>query len=204
MAQAIFVLVDWLDQSFFIFIIIYYNLTWRCFVIKNKKDSAQINEEIRDKEVRLIDSDGEMIGVVPIKEAQSKAEEKDLDLVKIAANATPPVCRIMDYGKYMFEQSKKDKEIRKNQKITNIKEVRLSASIETHDFNFKVKRAITFLKSGDKLKVSMRFKGREMNYTSIGVEVLNKFAEAIEEVGVVERKPKLEGRQMIMIVNPKQ
>jgi len=163
-----------------------------------------INEEIRDKEIRLIDADGSMVGIVETKEAQKMAASKNLDLVKIAPQGVPPVCRIMDYGKYMFELAKKEKEAKKNQKVVSIKEVRISASIEDHDFNFKVKNALKFLQDGDKVKVSIKFRGREMNYTSLGVEVLGKFAEAIAEVGVVERKPKLEGRSMIMILNPKQ
>lgn len=162
-----------------------------------------INEEIRDKEVRLIDTDGSMIGIVPVKEAQKLANSKNLDLVKIAPQASPPVCKIMDYGKYMFELSKKEKEARKNQKTINIKEVWIKPTIEEHDFNFKVKNAYRFLKDGDKVKVSVRFRGREMNYTSLGHDVLEKFAEAVKEVGAVERKPKLEGRSMIMILNPK-
>lgn len=163
-----------------------------------------INEEIRDKEIRLIDVDGTMIGIISAKEAQKLANSKNLDLVKIAPQASPPVCRIMDYGKYMFELAKKEKEARKNQKIISVKEIRISASIEDHDFNFKVKNAYKFLKDGDKVKVSVKFRGREMNYTSLGEEVLGKFAEAIQDVGVVERKPKLEGKSMIMILNPKQ
>ncbi len=168
------------------------------------KEELMINEEIRDKEVRLIDSDGNMLGIISSKEAQKLASSKNLDLVKIAPQAVPPVCRIMDYGKYMFELAKKEKEARKNQKVISIKEVRVSASIEDHDFNFKVKNAFKFLKDGDKVKVSVKFRGREMNYTSLGEEVLGKFAEAVEEVATVERKPKLEGKSMIMILNPKQ
>lgn len=163
-----------------------------------------INEEIRDKEVRLIDADGSMLGVTPIKEAQKLAGQKNLDLVKIAPQADPPVCRIMDYGKYMFEQAKKEKEARKNQKVISVKEVRLSPSIEDHDFEFKLKNASKFLKDGDKLKVSVKFRGREMNHTSLGSEVLEKFAEGIKDIGVIEKKPKLEGKNMIMFVNPKQ
>jgi len=163
-----------------------------------------INEQIRDKEVRLIDADGSMLGVVSSKEAQFKANEKSLDLVKIAPKAKPPVCRIMDYGKYMFELAKKEKEARKKQKVISVKEIRLSASIEEHDFEFKLKNAIKFLKDGDKVKVSVKFRGREMNYTALGKKVLERFAEAVEELGTVERKPKLEGRNMIMIINPKQ
>ncbi|MEN2774324.1 translation initiation factor IF-3 [Acetivibrio clariflavus] len=163
-----------------------------------------INEQIRDKEVRLIDVDGTMIGIMSSKEALELANAKSLDLVKIAPQASPPVCRIMDYGKYMFELSKKEKEARKNQKVISVKEIRLSASIEEHDFEFKVKNAIRFLKDGDKVKVSVKFRGREMNYTDLGQQVLEKFAEAVKEYGSVEKKPKLEGRSMIMIINPKQ
>ncbi len=163
-----------------------------------------INEEIRDKEVRLIDADGSMLGIMAAKDAQKLAATKNMDLVKISPQAVPPVCKIMDYGKYMFEQAKKEKEARKNQKVISIKEVRISATIEDHDFNFKAKNAIKFLEDGDKVKVSVRFRGREMNYTSLGNEVLNKFAETVKDVGVVEKKPKLEGRSMIMILNPKQ
>ena len=163
-----------------------------------------INEDIRDKEVRLIDADGSMLGVMPIKDAQKLASTKNLDLVKIAPQAAPPVCRIMDYGKYMFELAKKEKEARKNQKIISLKEVWIKPSIEDHDFSFKVKNACKFLKDGDKVKVSVRFRGREMHYTSLGEEVLRKFADAVAEVGIVERKPKLEGKSMIMILNPKQ
>ncbi|AEV69568.1 bacterial translation initiation factor 3 (bIF-3) [Acetivibrio clariflavus DSM 19732] len=172
------------------------------FVIN--KNELMINEQIRDKEVRLIDVDGTMIGIMSSKEALELANAKSLDLVKIAPQAFPPVCRIMDYGKYMFELSKKEKEARKNQKVISVKEIRLSASIEEHDFEFKVKNAIRFLKDGDKVKVSVKFRGREMNYTDLGQQVLEKFAEAVKEYGSVEKKPKLEGRSMIMIINPKQ
>ena len=168
------------------------------------KNELMINEEIRDKEVRLIDADGTMLGIMATKEAQKLANSKNLDLVKIAPQGVPPVCKIMDYGKYMFELAKKEKEARKNQKIISIKEVRVSPSIEDHDFEFKVKNAYKFLKDGDKVKVSVKFRGREMHYTSIGHEILDKFAEAVKDVGVVEKKPKLEGKSMIMILNPKQ
>lgn len=163
-----------------------------------------INEEIRDKEVRVIDADGSMLGVMPIKDAQKLASSKNLDLVKIAPQAAPPVCKVMDYGKYMFELAKKEKEAKKNQKVISIKEVRISPSIEDHDFTFKVKNAYKFLQDGDKVKVSVKFRGREMNYTSLGEQMLSKFAEAIQDVGIVERRPKLEGKNMIMILNPKQ
>lgn len=163
-----------------------------------------INEEIRDKEVRVIDSDGNMLGIISVVEAQRLANSKNLDLVKIAPQAVPPVCKIMDYGKYLFELAKKEKEARKNQKVISIKEVWIKPNIEEHDFSFKVKNAYKFLKDGDKVKVSVRFRGREMNYTALGEQVLKRFADAIVDVGTVERRPKLEGRSMIMILNPKQ
>lgn len=193
------------------FIVFYYNEDLKfIFCLLNSEVSAisknelMINEDIRDKEVRLIDADGTMIGITATKEAQKLASSKNLDLVKIAPQGVPPVCKIMDYGKYMFELAKKEKEARKNQKIISIKEVRVSPSIEDHDFEFKVKNAYKFLKDGDKVKVSVKFRGREMHYTSIGNEILAKFAELVEEVGTVEKKPKLEGKSMIMILNPKQ
>ncbi|ACL76947.1 translation initiation factor IF-3 [Ruminiclostridium cellulolyticum] len=167
-----------------------------------RKNQVPINEEIRDPEVRLIDADGAMLGVMSSKEAQKMAITKNLDLVKIVPNGAPPVCKIMDYGKYLFEQAKKEKEAKKNQKVVSIKEVRLSAKIEEHDFDVKVKNAYKFLKDGDKVKVSIRFRGREMKYTSDGKEVLEKFANAVSEVGVAERQPKLEGRSMMIILSP--
>lgn len=162
-----------------------------------------MNEDIRDNEVRLIDSDGSMLGVLPTKEAQKLAYSKNLDLVKIVPNAVPPVCKIIDYGKSVFEQAKREKEAKKNQKLSSLKEVRFSATIEEHDFEFKVKNAYKFLKDGNKVKASIRFKGREMKYTVSGKEVLDKFAEAVKDVGVVEKQPKLEGRSMIVIIVPK-
>lgn len=162
-----------------------------------------MNEEIRDREIRLIDSDGTMLGVMSSKEAQELAITKNLDLVKIVQSSVPPVCKIMDYGKAMFEQAKKEKESRKNQKVTTIKEVRLSATIEEHDFDFKVKNAYKFLKDGDKVKVSIRFRGREMKYTVSGKDVLQKFADIVKDVGTVDKQPKLEGKIMMMIINPK-
>jgi len=162
-----------------------------------------MNEDIKDKEVRLIDSDGTMLGVLPTVEAQKLADSKNLDLVKIVPNAAPPVCKIIDYGKSVFEQAKKEKETKKNQKVVTLKEVRLSATIEEHDFEYKVKNAYKFLQDGDKVKASIRFRGREMRYTTAGQEVLIKFADAVKDVGVVDRLPRLEGKSMIMILNPK-
>ena len=163
----------------------------------------QINEEIRDKEVRLIDSDGSQLGVVSIQQAMDTAIQRGLDLVKIAPKAEPPVCRVMDYGKFRFEQAKKEKEARKNQKVVDIKEVRLSAKIDVADFNVRVKQAEKFLGSGDKVKASIRFRGREMAHTDIGLTVMQRFAEACAEFGTVEKAAKLEGRQMLMFIAPK-
>lgn len=171
----------------------------RCSNIKD----LHINEQIRDKEVRLVGADGEQVGIMPTKKAQEMANESRLDLVKVAPNAKPPVCRIMDYGKYKYEMQKKEKEARKNQKTITIKELRLSPSIEEHDLNVKVNKAIKFLQNEDKVKVSVRFRGREMGHTELGREVLNRFAERISEVGFVEKKPKLEGRNMTMFLAPK-
>jgi translation initiation factor IF-3 len=176
-------------------------ISWRCFIIK--KNDILINEEIKDKEVRLVDSDGSMLGIVKLAEAQQLAAAKTLDLVKIAPQAEPPVCKIMDYGKYLFEISKKEKESKKSQKVTSMKEVRLSPSIEDHDFNFKVKNAIKFLKEGDRVKVSVRFKGREIAYSTAGRTVLKKFAESCTEFATIEKEPKLDGRSMIMFLQPK-
>ncbi len=168
--------------------------------ISNKE--LQINEEIRDKELRVIGADGEQIGVMDARKAQSLANEKGLDLVKIAPQAKPPVCKIMDYGKYKFELAKREKENRKNQKVVNIKEVQLSPSIDTNDFNTKCNHAIKFLKSGDKVKVTVRFRGRELSHSEIGETLLARFAEQTKEYGNVERPAKLEGRNMTMFLAP--
>ncbi|MBR6531399.1 MAG: translation initiation factor IF-3 [Clostridia bacterium] len=164
---------------------------------------TQINEEIRDKEVRVIDSDGNQLGVMPIEEALRLAEEKNTDLVKIAPQAKPPVCKIMDYGKYRFEQAKREKEAKKNQRVIEIKEVRLSLNIDTHDFETKVGHAIKFLKSGNRVKVSIRFRGREMAHPENGLVTMNKFADACSEFGTVEKPAKLEGRSMLMFLAAK-
>ena len=163
----------------------------------------QINEEIRDKEVRLIDSDGSQLGIVTIQQAMDTAIQRGLDLVKIAPKAEPPVCRVMDYGKFRFEQAKKEKEARKNQKVVDIKEVRLSAKIDVADFNVRVKQAEKFLNAGDKVKASIRFRGRELAHTDIGLTVMQRFAEACAEFGTIEKAAKLEGRQMLMFIAPK-
>lgn len=163
-----------------------------------------INEDIKDKEVRVIGADGEQLGVMDISEAQRLSMEKNLDLVKIASQATPPVCRIMDYGKHRFEQAKRDKEARKNQKIIETKEIRLSLNIDIGDFNTKVKQATKFLAEGNKLKVSIRFRGREMAHPAIGFEVMDRFAKVIADCGNVERAAKFEGRHMLMFIASKQ
>ena len=162
-----------------------------------------INEEIRDKEVRVIGSDGSQMGVMNLNAALDAAANQNLDLVKIAPQATPPVCKIMDYGKYKFELAKRDREAKKNQKVVNIKEIRISPSIDTNDFNTKVNHTVKFIKSGDKVKVTVKFRGREVHHSSLGLNLLEKFAEVIEEVAIVEKKPKLEGRNMSMVVAPK-
>lgn len=162
-----------------------------------------INEEIRDKEVRLIGPDGEQLGIVDNKTAQVMAEEKNLDLVKIAPQAKPPVCRIMDYGKHKFELAKREKENRKNQKVVGLKEVRLTPNIDDHDFNTKMNQAIRFLKSGDKVKVSVRFRGREITHSSLGRDLLNRFRDGVEEFGGADKDIKLEGRNMAMVLSPK-
>ncbi len=178
-----------------------YILMWRCFNIS--KQEIQINEEIRDKEVRVIDSQGGQLGIMSAAKALELAAEKNLDLVKIAPQAQPPVCKIMDYGKYRFEQAKREKEARKNQHIVDIKEVRLSLNIDTHDFNTKLNHTQKFIKGGDKVKVSIRFRGREMGHPELGTEIMNRFAEACQEFANVEKPAKLEGRSMIMFLAPK-
>ncbi len=170
----------------------------RCLLISSKK--LAINEEIRDKEVRVIDEVGAQLGVMSIDQALSLAMEKSLDLVKIAPTAVPPACKIMDYGKYRFDLAKKEKEAKKNQHVVDVKEVRLSLAIDTHDFETKVNNGIKFLKHGDRVKASIRFRGREMKHASLGEEVLAKFAEACAEYGTVEKKPELEGRSMQMFL----
>ena len=163
----------------------------------------QINEEIRDKEVRVITGDGEALGIMSSQEALRIAEEKNLDLVKIAPQAVPPVCKIMDYGKYRFEQAKKEKEAKKNQHVVEVKEIRLSLNIDTHDFETKVNHARRFLTSGNKVKVSIRFRGREMAHTENGLVTMKQFADSCAEFSNVEKAAKLEGKSMMMFLAPK-
>lgn len=174
---------------------------WRCFIIG--KLEHQINEEIRDKEIRVIGDEGEQLGIMSSQDALALAEEKDLDLVKIAPNAVPPVCKIMDYGKFRFDQLKKEKEAKKNQRVVEVKEIRMSPSIDTNDLNTKIKNATKFLKEGNRVKVTVRFRGREMAHTSLGEDLLKKFGESCTEVAAVEKGAKLEGRNMSMFLSPK-
>ena len=174
---------------------------WRCFTIG--KLEHQINEEIRDKELRVIGADGSQLGIMTSSDALALAEEKDLDLVKIAPNAVPPVCKIMDYGKFRFEQLKKEKEAKKNQRVVQVKEIRMSPSIDTNDLNTKVKNAMKFLNDGNRVKVTVRFRGREMAHTSLGEVLLKQFGESCAEVATVEKGAKLEGRNMSMFLSPK-
>lgn len=162
-----------------------------------------INEQIRDREVRLIDEDGTQLGIMSAKDAQKLAREKNLDLVKIAPKANPPVCKIIDYGKFRYEQAKKEKEARKKQNIINVKEVRLSPNIEEHDIQTKLNQARKFLKNGDKVKVTIRFRGRELAHTSIGREILDDFAKELQEVCEIEKAPAMEGKNMIMFLTAK-
>ena len=162
-----------------------------------------INEQIRDKEVRLIDVDGTQLGIIAGRDAQRMADEKRLDLVKISPTAKPPVCKIMDYSKHKFDQSKKEKEARKRQRTVEIKELRLSPNIDTNDVNVKVKKAIEFLGDGDKVKVTMRFRGRELTRTETALGIMKDFVERISEVGNVDKPPKMEGRTMSMFLTPK-
>ena len=177
----------------------------RCVTIasNSKSNELEINEQIRDKEIRLIGADGAQMGIMSPRDALKMAIDKDLDLVKVAPQAKPPVCKILDYGKYRFEMQKKEKEAKKNQKVVELKEIRLSLNIDTNDFNTKVNQAAKFLQQGHKLKVSIRFRGREMAHTNLGETLLMDFAEACAEVANMEKNPKLEGRFMGMFLAPK-
>ena len=172
-------------------------------VLTIAKLDHQLNEEIQDKELRIIGEDGAQLGIMSAEEANALAEEQGLDLVKISPNAVPPVCAIMDYSKFCFDQKKREKEAKKNQRVVEIKEIRMSPSIDTNDFNTKVKNAMKFLKEGNRVKVSVRFRGREMAHTNLGEKLLMDFAEACAELSSMEKNPKLEGRFMGMFLAPK-
>lgn len=173
----------------------------RCFTIANAVH--QINEEITDKEIRLIGNEGEQLGIMSADEALRIAAERELDLVKIAPGSNPPVCKIMDYGKYRFEQAKKEKDAKKNQRVIEIKEIRMSPGIGDNDFNTKLKNGQKFLNDGNRVKVSVRFRGREMAHTDIGEVLLRNFAEKCADIANLDKAPKLEGRNMSMFLSPK-
>ena len=185
-------------RSFFVPIRLIHEIR-RCVPIND----LLINEDIREREVRVVNEQGEQLGIMPTVQALRLAEERQLDLVNIAPSAKPPVCKLMDYGKYRFEQSKKEKEIKKNQKIIETKEVRLSATIEDHDIDVRYRQAVKFLQDGNKVKVSIRFRGRQIAHSEIGSDVMMDFAERIKEYGVIEKKPAIEGRNMTMILVPR-
>lgn len=172
---------------------------WRCTIISD----LMINEQIRDKEVRLIGEDGEQLGVMSARDALKLAKEAELDLVKIAPTAKPPVCKIIDYGKYRYEMARKEKEAKKKQKITDVKEIRLSPNIEDNDLNTKVNSARKFIEKGDKVKVTLRFRGREMAHMASSKVILDVFAEKLSDIAVVEKPAKLEGRSMQIVLGEK-
>ncbi len=189
-------IIKWIpsESTFFI----YY---WRYKAISN--NDLFINEQIRDKEVRVIGVDNEQLGVMPIADARKLADEAGVDLVKIAPNAKPPVCRIVDYGKFKYEQLRKEKEARKKQKNVEIKEIRLSPNIDTNDLNTKVNAAKKFLEKGNRVKITLRFRGREMAHMGASVHILTDFAKALEDVAVIDKQPKVEGRSMTMFLTEK-
>ena len=172
-------------------------------VLTIAKLDHQLNEEIRDKELRVIGPEGAQLGIMSAAQANALAEEQGMDLVKISPNATPPVCKIMDYSKFCYDQKKREKDARKNQKVVEVKEIRMSPSIDTNDFNTKVKAAQKFLSDGNRVKVSVRFRGREMAHTNLGEKLLLEFAEATSEIANMEKNPKLEGRFMAIFLAPK-
>lgn len=172
-------------------------------VLTIAKLDHQLNEEIRDKEIRLIGADGAQLGIMSSAQANAMAEEQGMDLVKISPNATPPVCKIMDYSKFCFDQKKREKEAKKNQRVIEVKEVRMSPGIDTNDFNTKLKNAQKFLAEGNRVKASVRFRGREMAHTDIGVELLRDFADKCADIANLDKQPKLEGRSMSIFLSPK-
>lgn len=172
---------------------------WRCLTIS--KDML-VNETIRAREVRVIGANGDQIGVIPRQEALKMAQNANLDLVMVAPNSKPPVCRIMDFGKYRYEQQKREKEARRNQRTISLKEVRFSPTIEEHDFNTKLRNARRFIEKGDKVKASIRFRGRAITHSDIGREVLNRLAEECKDIAVIESRPRMDGRSMFLIMAP--
>lgn len=186
-------------SRFFVFYICFFISLRRCINIVN---DLRVNDRIRAKEVRLIDQEGEQIGIKSLDNALDAAAEQGLDLVEVAPQANPPVCRIMDYGKYKYEQAKKEKEAKKNQNVMNVKEVQMGVKIEDHDFNVKLKQARRFLNNKDKVKVRIRFRGREMMHKELGYDLMDRLIEQTKDIGKVESKPKMEGRNMMMFLTP--
>ena len=170
----------------------------------SKERDIQVNHEIRAREVRVIGADGTQLGIMPIREALREAQDVQLDLVRVASNAKPPVCKIMDYGKFKYEQSKREKEARKKQRVINVKETRMNPNIDEHDFLVRARKTLKFLENGDKVKASIRFRGREISHAKLGEEVLKKLADFVKEVAFVEKPPRVEGRNMVMILSPRQ
>ncbi|CCZ41904.1 translation initiation factor IF-3 [Clostridium sp. CAG:122] len=190
----------WIDFAIHIFFNIKkYIIIWRCTTISE----LMINERIRDREVRLVSESGEQLGIMSSREALKLAREADLDLVKIAPNAKPPVCKIIDYGKYRYELARKEKEAKKKQKTMEVKEVRLSPNIDTNDLNTKANQARKFISKGDKVKVTLRFRGREMAHVNYSKQILDSFYERLEDIAVVDKNPKMEGRSMVMFLSQK-
>ena len=190
----------WIDFAIHIFFNIKkYIIIWRCTTISE----LMINEQIRDREIRLIGSNGEQLGIMSAREAMKLAEEAELDLVKIAPNAKPPVCKIIDYGKYRYELARKEKEAKKKQKTVEVKEIRLSPNIDTNDLNTKVNAAKKFLSKGNKVKITLRFRGREMAHIAQSKHILDDFAKEVEDMAVVEKAPKQEGRSISMVLAEK-
>ena len=190
----------WTDFAIHIFFNIKkYIIIWRCTTISE----LMINERIRDREVRLVSESGEQLGIMSSREALKLAREADLDLVKIAPNAKPPVCKIIDYGKYRYELARKEKEAKKKQKTMEVKEVRLSPNIDTNDLNTKANQARKFITKGDKVKVTLRFRGREMAHVNYSKQILDSFYERLEDIAVVDKNPKMEGRSMVMFLSQK-
>ena len=198
LSLAALIIIDLIMRAVFVRIFLFYNKG--AVSIANE---LLINEQIRDKEVRVITDDGEQLGIMSIANALAAAEERDLDLVNISPKANPPVCKIMNYSKYKFEQMKRQKEAKKNQKVTTMKEMRLSATIDRHDMEVKAKNVAKFLKNGDKVKVSIRFKGRQLSHTDQGKAVMDTFTEIMGDAAIVEKQAKVEGRSMFMILAPK-
>ena len=190
-------------RSFYAFVcFLFYKIDFRrCIPISNAKE-VQINEDIREKKIRVINAEGEQLGVMSREEALRRAYDEGLDLVMMAPQAVPPVCKIMDYGKYRFECEKREKEARKKQQTVEVKEIQLSYRIDTHDFETKVRHAHRFLGEGNKVRVVLRFKGREMSHVAMGAELMQKFEDACAEVGSIDKKPVLDGRFMSMIIAP--